>query len=166
MEGVIWEWWGAEHPTQVSGDVDVRSLSLGRQWPAPVAGDAPEDSPPTVANYFAQGTSSLKSGNFDAAGLMFRKCLESATKLLDPDLTRLSLVKRIEALVDGGKLTHDMGLWAHEVRLGGNEAAHEDEPFTADEAQTLQYFLESFLRYSFTLPSAVRRRSSPDESSN
>lgn len=54
-----------------------------------------------------------------------------------------------------------MGLWAHEVRLGGNEAAHEDEPFSKEDAESLRNFIENFLTYAFTLPSAVKRRAPP-----
>lgn len=162
-EGVIWEWWGGSQPTQVSGFVNSWGISLGRQWPEADLGDAPEDTPLTVANFFRQGTSSLDGGNFDAAGMMFRKCLESATKILDENLASKKLVKRIDELAEAGKLTTDLACWAHEVRLGGNDAAHDDEPFTLEEAQDLRNFIESFLRYAFTLPTAVKRRAKPSE---
>lgn len=93
--------------------------------------------------------------------MMFRKCLESATKILDSTLASKALVKRIDALAEAGRLTTELASWAHEIRLGGNEAAHEDEPFTVEEAQDLRNFIENFLRYAFTLPSAVKRRSKP-----
>lgn len=161
-EGLIAEYWGTNSLRELAGDISQWSVSLGRRWPEPVNGDAPEDTPATIANFFQQGTSSLTSGNFDAAGMMFRKALESATKHLDAESAKLTLVKRIDKLVEKGALTQEMGTWAHEVRLGGNEAAHEDEPFTKEEAQDLRNFIENFLRYAFTLPSAVRRRSNPE----
>lgn len=153
-------------PMNVNGDIKRYEISLGRQWPAAVSGDAPEDTPPTVANYFQQGTSSFEVGNFDAAGLMFRKALETATKILDPSLSGKTLVKRIDALASSNKLTPAMAEWAHEVRLGGNDAAHEEDPFTLEEAQDLRNFIENFLRYAFTLPSAVRRRAGRIDTEN
>jgi hypothetical protein len=160
-EGVIWEYVGVNSVINVAGDLDRSNAILGRQWPVPREGTAPEDTPPTVARYFEQGTSSLEAGHFDAAGLMFRKTLETATKILDGSLSGENLVKRIWSLASNGKLTADMATWAHEVRLGGNEAAHDDEPYTRDDAESLRNFIENFLRYAFTLPSAVRRRAQP-----
>lgn len=163
-EGVIWEYnTDGSHPNNVSGNVETFRIELGEQWPKPESGAAPEDTPATVAAYFAQGTSSLESGNFDAAGMMFRKTLETATKVLDEKLAGKALVKRIDELATVGRLTPDLAQWAHEVRLGGNDAAHEDEPFTAEDARDLRNFIENFLRYAFTLPSAVRRRANPAE---
>lgn len=106
----------------------------------------------------------MESSNFDAAGMMFRKTLEAATKILDADLAGKTLVKRVDALTSSGKLTEDMAKWAHEVRLGGNDAAHEEEPFSMEEALALKNFIENFLRYVFTLPAAVERRSIVTES--
>ncbi len=161
-EGVIWEWQGSPDPSQYSGNVISHNISLLRQWPDELSGTAPPDTPPTTASYFEQATASLANGHFDAAGMMFRKSLESATKLLSPECANKSLYSRIEDLVSKGALTEDMGKWAHEVRLGGNDAAHDDEPFTLAEAEELRNFIENFLRYAFTLPSAVHRRAKPE----
>ena len=161
-EGIIREWWGGSDPAQVGGDLDRLSIHLGGQWPKAESGAAPEDSPPSVARFFEQGTSSLEAGNFDAAGMMFRKALETSTKVLDANLAGKPLVARIDELAKEHRITPDLAKWAHEVRLGGNEAAHEDELFTLEEAQDLKNFIENFLRYAFTLPSAVKRRSAAD----
>lgn len=161
-EGVIWEFFGPQGGVvQLGGDIASFGMMLGMQWPEEESGAAPENTPATVARYFEQGTSSLSSGNFDAAGMMFRKTLETATKILDESFVKLPLVKRIDALAGSGKLTPDLAEWAHEIRLGGNDAAHEEEPFTPEDAESLKKFLENFLRYAFTLPSAVRTRSAP-----
>ncbi|GGB49866.1 DUF4145 domain-containing protein [Blastomonas aquatica] len=160
-EGVIWEWSGGADPCGYNGHISSHRITLLRQWPDEASGAAPADTPPTTSRYFEQATASLINGHFDAAAMMFRKCLESATKLLSPESTSKSLYSRIEALVAKGALTEDMGKWAHEVRLGGNDAAHDDEPFTISEAEELRNFIENFLRYAFTLPSAVHRRAKP-----
>jgi hypothetical protein len=51
--------------------------------------------------------------------------------------------------------------WAHQIRELGNDAAHDEDPFTEHEAQTLQAFTELFLTYSFTLPGMIAARKSP-----
>ena len=165
-EGVIWEWWGnPQSIVNVIGFLDRWGIYLSRQWPEPLPGAAPDDTPPNVGKFFAQGVSSLETGSFDAAGMMFRKALESATKILDPDSANARLVRRIDLLAEAQKITPDLAQWAHEIRLGGNDAAHEEELFTQEEAEELRHFIESFLRYAFTLPSAVRRRATPSEAS-
>lgn len=157
-EAIIREYVSPHDFMQVSGDVSRHSFILGKQWPEEACGAAPKDTPENTARFFEQATSSLASNSFDAAGMMFRKTLESATKILCPDSADKPLVKRIASLASKGKLTPDLAQWAHEVRLGGNEAAHEDEPFSESDAQDLKNFVENFLRYAFTLPSAVKRR--------
>jgi len=147
--------------TANSGSALAQNVFLGERWPKAMSSDAPTDCPTNVARFFEQAIDSLNSGNFDAAGIMFRKSLESATKVLSVDNANKPLMRRIDALVEGGALTKDMGTWAHEIRLGGNDAAHDDDPFTGEEARALHDFSENFLRYSFTLPAAVARRASP-----
>lgn len=160
QEGIIWEVVAGTTSSfvQYQGDLEESHALFYRQWPEAPSGLAPNDTPENTARFFEQGTSSLESGNFDAAGVMFRKTLESATKILDVRLSSQALVKRIDSLATDGRITSDLAQWAHEVRLGGNEAAHDDELFSESDAQDLRNFVENFLRYAFTLPSAVRRR--------
>jgi Domain of unknown function (DUF4145) len=159
-EGVIWDFLPgtAADLKQAMGDLERYNTRFLRQWPAADSGEAPKDSPENVANFFQQAVSSLQAGNFDAAGMMFRKTLESATKAMNAEAAGQKLVKRIDQLVETGILTKDLGAWAHEVRLAGNDAAHEENPFSAEEASSLRAFTENFLRYAFTLPAAVARR--------
>lgn len=49
-------------------------------------------------------------------------------------------------------LTPDMKEWAHEIRLGGNDAAHEEKPFTKQEAERLYTFSLLVFNYLFMLP--------------
>jgi hypothetical protein len=50
-----------------------------------------------------------------------------------------------------------MKKWAHHVRLDANEAAHEVEEFSDDDAKTLRTFAEMFLTYAFTLPASLKQ---------
>jgi len=92
---------------------------------------------------------------------MFRKSLDVATREKAPGAAGKTLVKRIDALAVDGLITTDMRDWAHEIRLGGNEAAHEDEPFEAADADRLYKFTDAFLRYAYTLPALVKANKSP-----
>jgi hypothetical protein len=146
---------------QYSGDVGSLEIELYEQWPTPRSTDAPADCPANVANFFKQGAKSLNGANFDAAGMMFRKSLETATKALDGNSKAKNLAGRIQELVSSHLLTPALGDWANEVRLGGNDAAHEENPFTKEEAEDLHHFTENFLNYAFTMPAAVSRRAAP-----
>jgi hypothetical protein len=66
------------------------------------------------------------------------------------------LFKRINKMVAAGQLTPAMGDWSHEIRLEGNDAVHDDEPETEDDARAAQKFAEAFLTYVYTLPEMVR----------
>lgn len=148
---------------QYAGDATRLDISLHEQWPEPRSTDAPADCPENVANFFKQGASSLNSGNFDAAGMMSRKALEAGLKRLSTDSKAKNLAARLQELVGLRLITPALGDWANEVRLGGNEAAHEEDPFSREDAEALHHFTENFLNYAFTMPAAVSRRSAPGQ---
>jgi hypothetical protein len=120
-----------------------------------IIGETPADCPPSVDRFYRQGIVNLRGENWDAAGAMFRKALDVATKFISPEKKRESLFVRINALVTEGLLTPAMGDWSHELRIDGNEAVHDEEPETEEDAIAMQKFAEAFLRYAFTLPSLV-----------
>jgi len=117
--------------------------------------DIPNDCPSSVERFYVQGIENLRGNNWDAAGAMFRKSLDVATKLISPADKKETLFHRIEKLVERGLLTPAMGDWSHELRLDGNEAVHDEDPETKTDAEAMQKFAEAFLRYSFTLPRLV-----------
>ena len=101
----------------------------------------------------------LNARQYTAAGLMFRKALERAAAALcdnggPPDR---GLAGRIESLADRGILVPAMKELAHLIRLGGNEAAHDDEEFDELRAGQLAEFTHFFLMFAFTLPELLRR---------
>ena len=112
--------------------------------------------PPNIVNFFQQGVNNL-SGNYDAAGAMFRKALETALKLKFPEIGEMKLKNRIDKIAKQGDLTVALAEWAHEIRDGGNDAAHEEDPFSEEEADVLREFTELILLYLFTLPEKLHR---------
>jgi hypothetical protein len=117
---------------------------------------APEHTPDNVKRFYVQGLDNM-AGNFDAAGTMFRKSLDAALKHIDPT-GKGTLEKRIDNLPAATGVTPPMKEWAHEIRDLGNDAAHEEDPFTEAEAKSLQAFTELFLQYVFTLPGMLAAR--------
>ena len=129
---------------------------LIKTYPEPHVSTTPDHTPQNVERFYLQGMDNLKR-NFDAAGTMFRKSLDSALKHLDPN-GKGTLEKRIDSLPDASGVTSAMKTWAHEIRHLGNDAAHEDDPFIETEAKSLQAFTELFLTYAFTLPGMLAER--------
>ena len=101
------------------------------------------------------------AGNWTAAGMMFRKALETALKAKFPDITG-KLVVRIDTAAKAGDLTQDMAEWAHQIRLLGNDATHEEEPFSEEDARSMHAFTDLMLQYLFTLPGMMAAARSPD----
>lgn len=124
---------------------------------------APDFTPDNVAGFFFQGEESFRSKHFDAAGAMYRKALDTATLNIDPDLKGKNLYQRIEALADQFAITPAMRDWAHGIRSLGNDAVHDEVPFTEDQAKDLQTFTELFLTYVYTLLGMLAQRQAEAE---
>ncbi len=130
---------------------------------------APDDTPQHIAASYEQGLRALERGDFDVAGMGLRKALDIATKhlirSLNPsDLQNVlgrNLYNRIEWLHGQNKLTLDMKEWAHIIRDEGNDAAHDEIPYTKEEAEQLQHFTQVFLMYVFTIPAMVIKYKTP-----
>ena len=132
-------------------------------YPREAAQAAPEHVPTNIASFYLQGRGGLARGHFDAAGSMFRKALDTALKAIHPEGKGV-LAKRIDALPADKGVTPAMRSWAHEIRELGNDAAHDEDPFTKPEAEMLQAFTEVFLTHAFTLPGMIEaRRHDPPE---
>lgn len=145
---------------QGSRTLEVGGIKLIEAFPKPVAALAPQHTPENVSRFYSQGMDNL-ARNFDAAGTMFRKSLDTALKHLDP-IGKGTLETRINKLPQATGVTPAMQMWAHEIRHLGNDAAHEEDPFSETEAKSLQSFTELFLTYVFTLPGMVAaRKASP-----
>lgn len=125
-------------------------------YPPPATPNAPDHLPPNVEAYFLEAAANVKTGP-NAAGAMLRKTIDVALKHMDPDLTG-KLVTRIDKAAKSGKLTPQLAEWAHHVRLEGNDAVHDDDPFTVEEAAALHKFTELVLMYLFTLPGMLEER--------
>jgi len=94
--------------------------------------------------------------------MMFRKVIDVATKELGA--TKGKLQPRIDELAAKHAITPAMQEWAHAIRLDGNEAAHEEEPFDKETCEALKSFTELFLMYAFTLPGMLKERSAAKSS--
>jgi hypothetical protein len=122
--------------------------------------------PPEVERVYLQAERNFPiSGNEEAAGTMYRKALDVGLTIIDPSVTG-TLKARIATLVRKNLLTPALGEWSDQIRLLGNEAAHEIDQPTREEVGALRNFSDLVLRYLFTLPAMVTARKAPVSASD
>ncbi|WP_179188150.1 DUF4145 domain-containing protein [Kiloniella majae] len=125
-------------------------------YPTPHEPDLPDHMPENVEHYYLQAESILQQ-HADAAGAMYRKALDVGLKIRFPEIEGL-LASRLKKLVNQGLLTEELGDFSHHVRLGGNDAVHDEDPFTVNEAKELGFLTKMVMTYIYTLPEMIRLR--------
>ena len=128
--------------------------------PRPAIPDAPPHLPENVRIYYLEAVADVKARP-NAAGAMFRKALDVGLKIIEPG-AKGDLYKRIEAAARSGAITSDLAKWSHRIRLEGNDASHDEDPYTADEAHGLHRFTELVMMYLFTLPGMLAQWKTKD----
>ena len=133
---------------------------LTRTYPLPPPSKCPAHTPDDLKRLYLQAANALKRGDPDASGAMSRKVVDVSTQTLlgEKSKDHKNIYSRIEALAENGALTPDLKDWAHEVRLGGADAAHDLDPFTQAEADELLNFAELYLIYVYSLPGRLKER--------
>ena len=92
----------------------------------------------------------------EAAATMYRRALERALKEAHPETTG-SLYAKIRSLADDHVLPGALAEWAHEIRLDGNDGAH-DEGVSRVQLEATRAFADALLRYLIVLPKMVEAR--------
>ncbi|MGY0665807.1 DUF4145 domain-containing protein [Bordetella bronchiseptica] len=151
-------------PNNVPGDLlrNKQHVQIFRIDPTREKASAPEAVPEATAMAFQEGYECWQDGRYSSAVAMFRRSLEIALKQFSPDIEAWKLEKRIDKLASLHLITQDMKDWAHEIRLVGNEALHEEDVPSKKEAEDLMMFSEMLLTYLYTLPAKVRARRNED----
>jgi Domain of unknown function (DUF4145) len=143
------------------GDLAQYRWQVASFWPVAPGPLIPEHLPHEVERVYLQAERNFPiSGNEEAAGTMYRKALDVGLKNIAPSVNG-TLKARIATLVQQNLLTPALGEWAEQIRLLGNEAAHEIDQPTRDEVEALRNFSDLVLRYLFTLPAMVTARKAP-----
>jgi hypothetical protein len=110
----------------------------------------PEALPEIVKTAYDQAARSLHASLFEPCVLMSRKCLEGVCKILSAKGRDLNA--RLARLHQDGHIDSRLLNWAHQVRLIGNEAAHDiDTSVTKEDARDVFDFTEAILIYVFSL---------------
>lgn len=131
---------------------------------------APDALPDDITSAFVEGTRCLAITCPNAAGAMFRLCLDLATKGLlpdegqpdDPDKhTRRNLAPRLRYLFDKGLLSAELKPLSDAVKGNGDDGAHEGS-LTDEEAEDIYDFAFELLDRIYSQPArlaaAAKRR--------
>ena len=111
-----------------------------------------DGAPPTLKSAHEQAVRSFSASLFEPCVLMCRKCIEATCKILGANGRNLNA--KLQSLYDTGQIDSRLLNWAHEIRLIGNEAAHDpDIKVTKRDARDVLDFTESILIYVFSLTS-------------
>lgn len=141
-------------PSNYGGAIEP-TWSVDRIWPTRTDSSAPAHTPDAVKRRFIEGEDAYARASWNAAVAMYRSALDIATKALDGVPAKVTFFKRLEWLHENHRITPDMRSWADHVRVEGNDALHDPDEFSADDARPLRLFTEMFLRYVFELPGEV-----------
>lgn len=138
----------------VSGYVSVKDV---------VSFNPPEYLPDDIASIFREGATCLAVECFNAAGTMFRLCIDKSTRIMLPaDDTqglnakiRRNLGLRLPWLFDTGRLPEALRELSECIKDDGNDGAHEGT-LTKEDAEDLVDFTYSLLERIYTEPKRLQ----------
>lgn len=161
--GSIYDGQPYDDPVSMHGAIDTQRVFS--QLPVLVhiaAPPLPPTVPQRIAALFSEAATCRRSGHYEAAGAIFRKTIDVATKHLFDEDPRLAerkpadaLRSRIKALGEMKILDEDIVELADVAALDGNDAAHDVDPYTAEEAEALEDLTSDLLDRLFVRPAKL-----------
>ncbi len=110
-----------------------------------------DELPASIVSPYLDAARSFQVGLYEPCVIMCRKCLEALCHELNGNLKR-SLKQSLEVLHKSGQIDQKLLAWADELRLIGNDAAHDlDVRIEKSDARDAFEFLEAILMYTFLL---------------
>lgn len=129
---------------------------------AVVSKELSEHIPNRVTDLFREANECLQMNYCEAAGSMFRKALDVATKHIYSHDVRLdgkepaqALRARIKSMGEMGILEADIVELADVAALDGNDAAHDIDPYSREEAEALEDLTLDLLDRLFVRPAKI-----------
>ena len=139
----------------------VRFLSIADIGTIPIPDHTPNGG---IKISFREAIRSYAAGNWNAAGCMFRSCIDLTTKQIIQKkipneydrLKKLDLKRRLKELFNTNYLDVNLEGLARCIREDGNDAVHE-VTLLKEDAEDLQDFAERLIISVFTIPENIRR---------
>jgi hypothetical protein len=127
------------------------SVPQGERVLYPTSRQVSTDGVPTsVARAYSTAARAFVVGLYEPCVIMCRKCIEALCRELGA--TKGNLKERLVALRDAGQIDQKLLAWADELRLIGNDAAHDlDIVIEQVDARDALDFVEAILLYVFSL---------------
>lgn len=118
-----------------------------------------DELPDSARRYLEQANDSIATAP-DGAAILASSAVDAMLKVKGYDNRNDPLFTRIQAAVQDGLLTVEMGKWAHSVRLVSNDLRHTDEKnshVSPEQAQIVVNFSEALGQFLYVLPSRVAK---------
>jgi hypothetical protein len=110
------------------------------------------DVPPLVRKPYESAVSCFAVANYEPCVIMCRKALEAVCVLLEESGGNGTLANRLRRLRDSGKIEAKLYDWASELRMVGNDAAHDlSMDVSKDDARDCLEFVEAISVWVFVL---------------
>jgi hypothetical protein len=150
--------------SKVDLESDGRSISKDPELLHPSLPERNADIPERINDLFMQAAACRRYGLDEAAGAMFRKTLDVATKLIYKTDSRLADKRPADALRNRIKALGQIGVLDQEVVdisdiaiVDGNDAAHDEDPYTSTESEALEELTVDILDRVFIRPAKIAR---------
>lgn len=138
----------------------IHMMLFGKEFPVasmlPGLDDVHGDIPDRARSYLRQAIESLSSP--DGSVMLAASAVDAMLK--QKGLANGTLYSRIGTAVESHILTHEMGEWAHSIRLEANNPRHadlEDPHATPAQARAAVDFAKALAEFLFVLPARVQR---------
>lgn len=148
---------GRLRPSEGNGDIGITPAFRVMETYPMASKPPPPFLPDNIVKYYSQAVEAEIREMWDACGGMCRKVIDAATVDMGANKSK-KLQQRIDELTDRHLLTSQLKEWADAIRLDGNDAAHDPDPFSPEEAHQIRSFTELFLMYVYTLPGMLNER--------
>ncbi|WP_164743070.1 DUF4145 domain-containing protein [Mesorhizobium sp. Z1-4] len=148
-----------EFSSAIAKDYSIESGSLASivvRTPNEVSGTPGHLSEPVKKAFRSAERNFKAEDGEDAAAMLYRRSIDIAIREKHPEI-KGNLAPRIAKLAEKGLIPPAMKEWADQIRLIGNDGAHEPEGVTKEDLAPMRGFTEAFLRYFITIPFEVAK---------
>ena len=134
---------GCTYPT-ISIEAEKRYI------PGQRLGRSVRNLPDNIAFLYEEATDAASVGAYTACAMVARKVLMNLA-VLEGAPENKSFKQYVDYLSENGFVPKKGQPWVDKIRTGGNEATHEIELISAEQAKDVMYLLENLLRFNFEM---------------
>jgi hypothetical protein len=130
-------------------------------WPKPPPPDIPRHLPIGIESRLLDAERCFVEKIFAPAVAFYRTVVDLTTKdqTGGTDINpKISLQQRLDRLCENHIIPQTIADWGHEVRVVGNDAVHDDEKISKEDAAAVRDFALTYLRYAYELPGDIAER--------